>query len=296
MNAPLKPHLKLKAIPMASEIIEHRSGGVPAHLRKLSEGTSFGNLDASDLKPPLLKLLAGQSPEVLDGVPDARPGNFWVTVLNQNIGTSVIGSPLMVRKSYQVWAPRGTNTEGGKGPLAVASDGINWDVPNLSFEIKYPMNPRTYTWKLGRTVMETGAHEWGTSQDDDPHSKPIAVKTFDVLWLIDLPAGEKQIVVFRSSRTGQQPTENMANAISARGVAGFLQRWRIVVKKSRGSSGDDFFAYDYQFVELIEDENEAMAMRALYDQYRPAFFAATVGGHDDAPARQAAIDPDSVPF
>ena len=108
MNAPLKPHLKWKDTFMSNEIAERSSSGVSEYLRKLSAGTSFGNLNADDLKPPQLKLLAGQSPEVLDGVPDARPGNFWVTVLNQNIGTSVIGSPLMLRKTYQVWAPRGS--------------------------------------------------------------------------------------------------------------------------------------------------------------------------------------------
>ena len=159
MNAPLKPHLKLKAIPMANELDTTPQGAVSDVLRKLSAGTSFGNLDADDLKPPQFKLLAGQSPEVLDGVPNARPGNFWVTVLNQNIGTTVIGSPIMLRKTYQVWAPRdGTvaGYESCKGPLAVASDGNNWDVPNLSFEVKFAKNPRIYTWKLGRTVAETG--------------------------------------------------------------------------------------------------------------------------------------------
>ena len=301
MNAPLKPHLKLKAIPMANELTIERPGGIPAHLRKLSEGTSFGNLSADDLKPPVLKLLAGQSPEVLDGVPDARPGNFWVTVFNQNIGTSVIGSPLMVRKTYQVWAPKGSSSDSNKGPLAVASDGINWDVPNLSFDVKYPTNPRTYTWKLGRTVTETGADKFGTSQDDDPNSKPIAVKTFDVLWLIDMPNGSKQIVVFRSARTGQKPTENMANAIIARGVAAFVQRWKIVVKKAQGPTGDNYFTYDYQFVELIEDEAEAETMRALYDRYRPTFFSVPVVGEhqDDAPAPRrgpATVDDDSIPF
>ena len=103
----------------------------------------------------------------------------------------------------------------------MASDGTNWDIPNLSFDIKYPMNPRTYTWKLGRTVFETGADKFGSSQEDDPSSKPIATKTFDVLWLIDMPHGGKQIVVFRSSRTGQRPTENFANAVMAKDIGGF---------------------------------------------------------------------------
>ena len=86
----------------------------------------------------------------------------------------------------------------------MASDGINWDIPNLSFEIKFYDNPRTYTWKLGATVFETGAHKFGTQQDDDPKSKPIAAKTYDVLWLIDMPNGAKQIVVFRRRGLGSR--------------------------------------------------------------------------------------------
>jgi hypothetical protein len=292
---------------MPNEISEYHGGAVSEHLRKLSEGTSFGNLSADDLKPPQLKLLAGQSPEVLDGVPDARPGNFWVTVLNQNIGTNVIGSPLILRKTYQVWTPRGgtvVGMDGHRGPLAVASDGINWDVPNLSFEVKFPMNPRTYTWTLGRTVFETGAQEFGTQQDDDPKSKPIAAKTFDVLWLLDMPHGPKQIAVFRSAKTGQRPTENMANAVEAKrrmqGISSFLQRWRIVVRKPEGPTGDIYFAYDYQFVENVREE-DAERMRALYDEYRPVFFSSPVVAeqHDDTPApkrgSRVVID-DDIPF
>ena len=88
---------------MANEVTEQRSTNVSEFLRKQSTGASFGNIDASDLKPPQLKLLAGQSPEVTDGIPGALPGNFWMTVLNMNLGPSVVGSPILLRKTYQVW-------------------------------------------------------------------------------------------------------------------------------------------------------------------------------------------------
>jgi hypothetical protein len=242
MNAPLKPHLKLKASPMANELDTPRTGGVPDFLRKMSTGTSFGNIDASDLKPPRLKVLAGQSPEVLDGVPNALPGNFWVTILNLNLGPSVIGSPILLRKSYQVWAPK-TPGSSQSGPLATSSDGINWDVPNQSFEVKFYGNPRTYTWKIGKTVAETGSHKFGTQQDDDPKSKPIATLTYDILWLIDLPNGQKQLVVFTSSRTGTKPTQTFISTTKAMGIDQFYQRYRIVVQKKTGPTGDPYFSY-----------------------------------------------------
>ena len=147
----------------------------------------------------------------------------------------------MLRKSYQVWAPKAPGSD-QKGPLAVASDGINWDVPNQSFDVKFLGNPRTYTWKLGRTVTETGAHKFGSSQDDDKSSKPIATLTYDVLWLIDLPNGQKQLCVFKSSRTGVKPTQNFISTTKAMGIDQFYQRYRIVVQKKTGPTGDPYFA------------------------------------------------------
>ena len=92
---------------------------------------------------------------MIDGVPGAQPGNFWVTILNQKLGQSVTGSPILLRKTYQVWQPKTPGSD-QKGPLATASDGINWDVPYQSFDVKFYGNPRVYTWKLGKTVDRDG--------------------------------------------------------------------------------------------------------------------------------------------
>ena len=275
--APIKRHYSYKeAFQMTNEVSDPRTTNISEFLRKESTGASFGNIDASDLKPPQLKLLAGQSPEVTDGVPGALPGNFWITILNQNLGQSVVGSPILLRKSYQVWAPKAPGSD-QKGPLAVSSDGVNWDVPNQSFEVRFPGNPKTYTWKLGRTVTETGAHKFGSSQDDDKSSKPIATLTYDVLWLIDLPNGQRQLCVFKSARTGVKPTQNFISATKAQGIDQFYQRYRIVVQKKTGPTGDPYFTYDYQFVGEVESVEAAKALRALYDTYAKSGFVVDMG-------------------
>ncbi len=280
--APIKRHYSYsEAFPVANELTEPRSTNISEFLRKESTGASFGNIDASDLKPPQLKLLAGQSPEVIDGIPGALPGNFWITILNQNLGQSVIGSPILLRKTYQVWAPKAPGSD-QKGPLAVASDGINWDVPNQSFEVRFPGNPRTYTWKLGRTVAETGAQKFGSQQDDNSSSKPIATLTYDVLWLIDLPNGRKQLCVFKSARTGVKPTQNFISTTKAMGIDQFYQRYRIVVQKKPGPTGDPYFTYDYQFVGEVESVADAKMLRGLYDQYAKSGFIADAMGDEAA--------------
>ena len=61
--SPIKPHLSLgKPSLWPNELTEPRATNISEFLRKQSTGASFGNIDASDLKPPRLKVLAGQSP------------------------------------------------------------------------------------------------------------------------------------------------------------------------------------------------------------------------------------------
>ena len=71
---------------MSNELTEHAVAVCLTSCARCPTGASFGNIDASDLKPPRLKVLAGQSPEVLDGVPNALPGQFLGHHSQQNLG------------------------------------------------------------------------------------------------------------------------------------------------------------------------------------------------------------------
>ena len=294
-TSPIKRHYTLKEIQaMSNDIEPARSTNISEFLRKQSTGASFGNIDASDLKPPQLKLLAGQSPEVTDGIPDARPGNLWLTILNQNLGQQAIVTPILLRKSYQVWAPKMPGSD-QKGPLASASDGVNWDVPNQSFDVRFPGNPRTYTWKLGRTVTETGAHKFGSSQDDDSKSKPIATLTYNILFLVDLPNGQKQLAVFTAARTGVKPVQLFISTVKAMGIDAHYQRYRIVVQKKTGPTNDPYFSFDLQFVGEVGSEAEARMTRGLYDAYVKSGFIVDTGEEHDAPKPQRGTTSDFVP-
>jgi hypothetical protein len=260
---------------MANELTEKETGGVPGWMRKASTGASLGNIDGSDLKPPRLKMLAGMSPEVMNGKPGASPGNFWMTIFEQSLGPSVTGSIILLSKKYHVWAPKGGDT---KGPLATASNGISWDIPNQTFEIRYPGNSKIYKWKIGKLVTDFGATKWGTSQDDDPKSKPIATLTYDTLWLIDMPGGRKQLCVFTSARTGIKPTQNFISALGAQGVDHYFQRYRIVAQKLTGPTGDPYFSYEYQHIGNVQSEEEGKFLRGLYEQYSKTGFVVDLEG------------------
>ena len=256
---------------MTTDVSKTEDGGIPLWMRKASTGASFGNIDASDLKPPRLMVLAGQSPAVMDGTPGATPGNFWISILNLNLGQAVTGTPILLRKTYQLWAPKAPGTD-QKGPLASASDGIHWDVPNQTFEVRFPGNPRPYKWHIKKTVFENRMHKFGSSMDDDPKSKPAATLTYDVLWLIDLPNGQKQLCVFTNARTGVTPTQNFISTTRAIGVDQFYQRYRIVVQRKTGPTGDPYFTYEYQYVGNVQSEDDGKFTRALWEQYAKSGF------------------------
>lgn len=256
---------------MTTDVSKTEAGGIPDWMRKASTGASFGNIDASDLKPPRLMVLAGQSPAVMDGTPGATPGNFWISILNLNLGQAVTGTPILLRKTYQLWAPKAPGTD-QKGPLASASDGIHWDVPNQTFEVRFPGNPRPYKWHIKKTVFENRMHKFGSSMDDDPKSKPAATLTYDVLWLIDLPNGQKQLCVFTNARTGVTPTQNFISTTRAIGVDQFYQRYRIVVQRKTGPTGDPYFTYEYQYVGNVQSEDDGKFTRALWEQYAKSGF------------------------
>jgi len=267
---------------MTTDITKPESSSVPDWMRKASTGASFGNIDASDLKPPRLMVLAGQSPAVMNGTPGANPGNFWISILNLNLGQSVTGTPILLRKTYQLWAPKVAGSE-QKGPLASASDGIHWDQPNQTFKVKFPpsMGGGEYQWKILKTVFENRMHKFGSSQPDDPGSKPAATLTYDVLWLIDLPNGQKQLCVFTNARTGVTPTQNFISTTRAIGVDQYFQRYRIVVQKKTGPSGDPYFTYDYQYIGNLQTEEEGKFTRSLYDQYSKSGFVTDFEGEAD---------------
>lgn len=252
---------------MSNEITERESGGVPAWMREKSRGVSLGNIDASDLKPPKLKLLAGQSPEVTSSTPGAAPGNFWMTIFNLSLGQSVVITPILFRKMYHLWAPKTQATADQKGPLATSTDGIHWDQPNQVFEVRFPNNPKTYKWRVGKLVTDFNMHSFGSSQDDDRRSKPAATLTFDVLVMVDLPNGQKQLAVWTSARTGVTPTQNWISTITAMGVDQYYQRYKIVVKQKTGPTGDPYFTYEYQYIGNVQSEAEGDKNRGLYDQY-----------------------------
>ena len=273
----------------------------PAWALQKSTGASFGNVRPEDIRPPEVKLLQATSPECAEQ-PGARAGEFWLTGQNMNLGPEIIGTPIVRKMTYVLWNP--TKSLDSKAPMAVASDGIHWDVPNQTFEVYFPNNRTPYKWETKRTVVESGLHLFGSSQPDNPKSTPAAAATYQILWAFRLPDGRPQLGIITNSRTALKPIKELFGMIDGRKPLDFyFLRFRICAVRISMRPGEYFFSYKYFAAGLVEDEVEGDQYQALHNQFKRAGFSSDVVDEANAPSRpiktyEAAKDDDlnEIPF
>jgi hypothetical protein len=171
---------------------------IPAYLKKFAgEGTELvGDLAVV----PRLKLLQALNPEVID---DGQPmGDFYHTVAELSLGSTLTMSPVFVSQSVLLWRPR----KDGGGILARADDGMQWDRPNTDFTVKLDSG-KTVVWNTGATVKRGGLTEFGTMDPADPNSYPAATRMINVIAMLPehLDLSPCVISLQRSSfKVGQQ--------------------------------------------------------------------------------------------
>ena len=213
-----------------------KQDALPAHLGT-GKTKKFSNADASDLIIPRIKLLQPLNPEVEDFA-DAKPGNFWHTVLNENWGPELKVIPINMRKSYVLWAPRGDE----RGVLARANDAIHWVPAEGTFKVKFEQDPATYVWTLKPTVAESGLDRFGTSRPGDADSKPAAALTYE--WLFYFPEHGSCALVLNTRGSVKQGGK-LYTAIETKPRDAWLQQYIMRVKKQPGPAGSVFNNYEY---------------------------------------------------
>ena len=199
---------------MSNDIVG-RDENVPAWMKQKSTGAVLGNLSAEDDEAARGKIASG---DVARSVLNSNwgfnfLGEFWLTGRNLNLGARTSpATPIILKKTYVLWNP--TKSMESRVPLAVASDGIRWDIPNQEFTVYFPNNRTPYVWKTMRTVAEIAARSrFGSSQPDNPKSTPAASMTYQMLWAFRLPDGRPQLGVITNSRTGIKPMKELFGMI-----------------------------------------------------------------------------------
>jgi hypothetical protein len=293
MSALAKPRYTIREgkTVMVNDIAPVSKNALPAHLQGKQKVESWGEIDPRQRMLPRIKLLQASNPECVDYPGEARAGEFWHTTLTESLGPEFIGVPIMRRQTYNLWAPRSPGED--RGILARARDFIHWDPPEGEFHVRYPMNPKTYTWKLARTVKESGLAEFGSSRIDDPSSPPAATLTFEVLWF--LPEWNT-LALTLNTRSGVKEARKLFAMVDARPLSPFFQRYKVVSFQNRGPGGEAYFGYKYRGDGYTDPALSAIT-EPLFDQWKNVAFATADEDEDvdgEAAVRRASSPRDAM--
>jgi hypothetical protein len=287
-----KPHYTFKEgkMVMAQDIAPASKFALPAHLQGKQKTANWGEIDPRQRMLPRIKLLQATSPECAEYPREAVAGEFWHTTLTQSLGSELLGVPLFRRQSYTLWTPKGVPGQDG-GVLARARDFIHWDPPDGVFHVRFPNNPKTYTWRTAKTVRESGLDLFGSSRPDDPKSHPAATLTFEVLWFLP---DFNTLALTLNSRGGVQPAKQLFAMVDAKPVDAFHQRYRICSQRKPGPSGESYFGYIYRGDGYCSPELSAIT-EPLFNQWKDVAFATADESEEDerpaAPAPAPAAEP-----
>lgn len=251
---------------MAKDVVTKPNDDLPDYLRGKEKTARVGNIDRSDLIIPRVKLIQAISPELTE-FDNAKAGQFWHTIASETMGTEILGVPIIVRKTYALWAPRNDS----RGILARASDGLHWDTPGLEFTVKPKGSPHPVTYKLGKTVHDSidgqkALSEFGSSIPGDDNSPPAAALTYSFLWIFP-DFMELSPAVIINTRSAVKPAKDLINKINMRPVDHYYQMYKISVVQENSEDGP-FYNYKYTSHGYAPEDvgNKAKELFEFYNQ------------------------------
>jgi hypothetical protein len=262
---------------MSNDVVKTDSK-LPAHLAQY-EKAKIGNVDSSDRIIPRIKLIQAISPELQD-FEDAKAGQFWHTIGQQNLGPTLRAIPIIIRKSYVLWAPRNDD----RGILARAQDGIHWEPANAEFTVKPKGSPNNVTYKTKNTVAESGLDKFGTSIPGDANSPPAASLTYNMMWYLpDLPELSPSIII--NTRSSVKPMQQLLSRIDSKPVPHYVQSYVIGSVQQKGAEGP-YFNFTYTGSGFA-DEATAKICHEMYEQFSKIGWLANDEAEDEPNDRPA---------
>ena len=160
-----------------STALSETEKNLPAHMQN-DMGMGKEAIGQEDMDIPRLKLMQGLSKE-LTLFDDLKAGMFFHSATEAMFDEAIRVVPILLDKQYILWRPM----EDGGGILARASDGVHWAPSAGSFDVKLDKKDGGHkvTWKLARTVQESGLANWGTMNPADTDSPPAATLMYNFL-------------------------------------------------------------------------------------------------------------------
>lgn len=248
---------------------------LPAHLQG-GKKAKFGDIDSSDLIVPRIKLLQGTSPEITE-FENAKVGQFWHTIAQESLGPKLRIVPLVLRKSTILWAPRGDE----RGVLARSSDNRNWDkgFENLAFDVKLKDRKMPVRYETLNNIAESGLDKFGSSNPDEPNSRPAASLTYNMLFYFpDYHQYSPAIVI--NTRSSIKAAKGLISKIELRPVDHFDQVFVMGTTDENGAEGP-YKGYSYTADGYTTAEMHDIT-KSLYDKFEPTEWRASEETDDDS--------------
>lgn len=172
---------KGKVVAKVDEAQQEVSTNVMPDFMQGHEKTGLEQLDSSDFIMPIVKLMQATDEDVQTG--NVGAGEFFHLTSKQTLGKEITFVPCHIRKRYMLFRPQDDNSS-GTNILARADDGIHWTPPNASFDVKPKDSKKTVTYVTKPTVAESGLDRFGSSDPEDPQSRPAATLIYDVVVML----------------------------------------------------------------------------------------------------------------
>ena len=250
----------------AEVAVQESHNNIPDYLRMHSKA-KIGNVDVTDLVIPRVKLLQALSPELTE-FNNAKVGTFWHTIANENMGSELLAAPIVIKKSYILWSPRGDD----RGILARAMDGVHWDNPGAEFTVKPRGSANSVTYRLADTVAESGLDQFGSSVPGDPQSVPAASLTYNMLWYFpEFPELSPSVII--NTRSSVKPMQQLLSKIDAKPIAHYGQLYTIGIVQQKGAEGP-FYNFTYNGAGFVDQETIKIT-EMLYHRFAEARWTAS---------------------
>ena len=211
----------------------------------------LGGLGVGDIEIPRLKLLQAQSPEFTE-FNNAKPGEFWHSLIDDRIGSIVRICPIYIDKRYILWRPR----EAGGGILARADDGKHWTPADTEFAVELKSGHEV-KWRTAGTVAASGLNKRGSYNPSDPNSPPAATRMYLIVCSFpdrqDLPPA---VVILQ--RAAIKVATKLIGKLKVLRAPSFGVVLEMASFKDKSPSGE-FYNYAFEIAGPVQD-------RAFYEQ------------------------------
>lgn len=215
-------------------------------------GLGTESLGAADVEIPRVKLMQALSPE-LEEYNDLKKGDFFHTLAEKNLGTSVRITPIYIDNRFMLWRPR----KSGGGILARADDGIHWNPPNGNYTVKLNSGVEV-NWKTAPTVAQSGLDKWGSENPSDPSSPPAATRMYNVVVTFpDDPDMPPAVVTLQ--RAAIKIARKFIGKLKITRAPSFGLIFVMGAVKDSNSAGEEFYNYAFKGDGAVTD-------KATYDQ------------------------------